>query len=572
MLLRKDLRMKILQLHADYIEYEPISREGPLAEEVEVKKTSIRDVLVLFTSIEENDTEETASRMVEEIKEFADNLGIDRILIYPYAHLSNKLARPEKALEIIKKMEAVAKGLGLDVHRSPFGWNKKFTISIKGHPLAEQFRSDVHVTRRTGAKQVLEKPAQKAVVAEVKEPTHVSLGRELDIFTINPTAGSGLPLYHPRGAVIREELIKFIREVNKDLGFQEVWTPHLFRSELWYRTGHYEAYRERMFVLNIEDEEYVVKPMNCPGHALIYMSRPRSYRDLPIAYSEFATVYRNEQSGELTGLLRVRALTQDDGHVFCRPDQIKDQVTKIMRAAIAIHQNLIGGKVVVNLSTRPEKFIGSTELWDYATEMLKNSLEELQIKYFLKEGEGAFYGPKIDIDVEDSLGRKWQCTTIQLDFFMPEKLGLEYVDADGGKKRPVMIHRALLGSLDRYIALLLEHYNGRLPVWLSPEQVRIITVSDRVIEYAENIRASLSSRGVRCTVSSMEGTVSKKILQAHNDRVSFIVIVGDKEEREGVISVRDATGKTHTGIRPEEFGEWLRRLIESRARNIGIYE
>jgi Threonyl-tRNA synthetase len=204
--------------------------------------------------------------------------------------------------------------------------------------------------------------------------------------------------------------------------------------------------------------------------------------------------------------------------------------------------------------------------------MLKNSLEELKIKYVLKEGEGAFYGPKIDIDVEDSLGRKWQCTTIQLDFFMPEKLGLEYVDADGVKKRPVMIHRALLGSLDRYIALLLEHYNGRLPVWLSPEQVRIITVSDRVLGYAEKIREALSSRGVRCSLSSAEGTVSKKILQAHNERVSFIVVVGDREEREGVISVRDATGKTHTGVSPEEFGDWLKSLIESRSRNIGVYE
>ena len=564
--------MKILQLHADYIEYEPISREGSVAEETEMKKTSLQDVLVLFTSIEENDTDEIASRMMEEIKEFADRLNIDKILIYPYAHLSNKLARPEKALEIIRKMETAARNLGLNVHRSPFGWNKKFTISIKGHPLAEQFRSEVQVSKRIAARQALEKPTQQVVREEVREPTHVSLGRELDIFTINPTAGSGLPLYHPKGAIIREELIKLIREINRDLGFQEVWTPHLFRSELWYRTGHYEAYRERMFVLNIEDEEYVVKPMNCPGHALIYMSRPRSYRDLPIAYSEFATVYRNEQSGELTGLLRVRALTQDDGHVFCRPDQIKDQVTKIMNAALTIHQNLIGGKIVVNLSTRPEKFIGSMELWDYATEMLKNSLEELKIEYVLKEGEGAFYGPKIDIDVEDSLGRKWQCTTIQLDFFMPEKLGLEYVDADGVKKRPVMIHRALLGSLDRYIALLLEHYNGRLPVWLSPEQVRIITVSDRVLGYAEKIREVLSSRGIRCSLSGAEGTVSKKILQAHNERVSFIVVVGDREEREGVISVRDATGKTHTGVSPEEFGDWLKRLIESRSRNIGVYE
>ncbi len=564
--------MKILQLHADYFEYEPISKEGPLAEEITPKKTMLKDVLVLFTSIEENDTEETVLRMIEEIKTFTENLGISKILIYPYAHLSSSLARPEKAFELIKQMESTAKKSGLDVHRSPFGWNKKFTISIKGHPLAEQFRSDVRLIKRNVQRETRARSSIQLMKEEVKEPTHVHLGRELDIFSINPEAGSGLPLYHPKGAIIREELIKYIREINQSLGFQEVWTPHLFKSDLWYRTGHYEAYRERMFVLNIEDEEYVVKPMNCPGHALIYLSKPRSYRDLPIAYSEFATVYRNEQSGELTGLLRVRSLTQDDGHVFCRPDQIKEQVTKIMNAAIMIHQNLIGGNVFINLSTRPEKFIGSLELWNYATEMLKNSLEELGINYILKEGEGAFYGPKIDIDVEDSLGRKWQCTTIQLDFFIPEKLGLEYVDSDGSKKRPVMIHRALLGSLDRYIALLLEHYNGRLPVWLSPEQVRILTVSDRVINYAENIREIFSSRGIRCSLSSGEGTISKKILQAHNERVSFIVIVGDKEEKEKTISIRDAKGKSYSGINPEEFSSWLKRLVDLRARNIGLYE
>jgi len=409
---------------------------------------------------------------------------------------------------------------------------------------------------------------ERAAAREEREPLHIRLGRELDVFSVNENVGSGLILFHPNGAIIREELIRLIREVNRRLGFKEVWTPHLFRSTLWQRTGHYETFRDRMFLFRIGDEEYVLKPMNCPGHAMIYASVTRSYRDLPVKLSEFGTVYRNEQPGELTGLLRVRSITQDDGHVFARPDQVEQVVREILDASFEVLERVLGAPVHVNLSTRPEKHIGTKELWDVAESDLKAALESVGIGYEVKHGEGAFYGPKIDVDVEDSMGRRWQCSTIQLDFFMPERLGLEYVDQDGTKKRPVMIHRAILGSLERFTGLLLEHYNGRLPVWLSPLQVVVMPVKSAHSWYAERVLRTLLDIGIRAELWE-EGTLEKRIREAHRMRASFVLIVGQAEAESNTVSVRDHEGKVVRGIAVEEFVRWIEGLVKRRERNVG---
>jgi threonyl-tRNA synthetase len=409
---------------------------------------------------------------------------------------------------------------------------------------------------------------ERAAVKEEKEPLHIRLGRELDIFSVNENVGSGLILFHPNGAIIREELIKLIREVNRRLGFREVWTPHLFRSTLWQRTGHYETFRDRMFLFRIGDEEYVLKPMNCPGHAMIYASSTRSYRDLPVKISEFGTVYRNEQPGELTGLLRVRSITQDDGHVFARPDQVEQVVREILDAAFEVLDRVLGAPVHVNLSTRPEKYIGTKELWDVAESDLRAALESTGIRYEVKHGEGAFYGPKIDVDVEDSMGRRWQCSTIQLDFFMPERLGLEYVDQDGTKKRPVMIHRAILGSLERFTGLLLEHYNGRLPVWLAPLQAVVLPVKSAHSPYAERVLRALLDAGIRAELWE-EGTLEKRIREAHRARASFVLIVGEAEAGSNTVSVRDHEGKVVKGVLLEDFVRWIAGLVSRRERNVG---
>jgi threonyl-tRNA synthetase len=568
--------MRALQLHVDSIEYEPVAVEGRVFEEVDKRRYRVEEAVVLFTSVEREDTPEVASEMLRQVAEFMGRLGVKRLLIYPYAHLSPDLARPEKALELLRRMETEARTMGIEVHRAPFGWNKRFTLSVKGHPLAEQLRvvtkEDVLSRREARAEGAARQEAahvqERAAVKEEKEPLHIRLGRELDVFSVNENVGSGLILFHPNGAIIREELIKLIREVNRRLGFREVWTPHLFRSTLWQKTGHYETFRDRMFLFRIGDEEYVLKPMNCPGHAMIYASATRSYRDLPVKISEFGTVYRNEQPGELTGLLRVRSITQDDGHVFARPDQVEQVVREILDAAFEVLERVLGAPVHVNLSTRPEKYIGTKELWDVAESDLRAALESTGIKYEVKHGEGAFYGPKIDVDVEDSMGRRWQCSTIQLDFFMPERLGLEYVDQDGTKKRPVMIHRAILGSLERFTGLLLEHYNGRLPVWLAPLQAVVLPVKSAHAMYAERVLRALLDAGIRAELWE-EGTLEKRIREAHRARASFVLIVGEAEAGSNTVSVRDHEGRVVKGVLLEDFVRWIAGLVSRRERNVG---
>ncbi|MCS7143092.1 MAG: threonine--tRNA ligase [Aigarchaeota archaeon] len=564
--------MKALQLHVDYIEFEPVRPEGRVFERVDSPtKVLVEDAVVLFTCVESGDHETMISDVIRDLKEVVSNLGVSRLVVYPYAHLSNRLADPSTAMAVLKKLVERARELNVEVVSAPFGWTKRFRLSIKAHPLAEQYRE--WTVRDTESQVTLKKVDRQIPLAKsghiTDAPTHLRLGRELDIFQISEVSGSGLPLIPPRGFIVRNELIEYIREINRELGFEEVWTPHLLRSEVWHLTGHYEAYRERMFVINVDDEEFVLKPMNCPAHALIYASKPRSYRDLPIAYSEFGTVYRNEQSGELTGLLRVRAITQDDGHVFLRPDQIEGVVLKILDAIKRVMDSILRTDIRVGLSTRPERYIGDLKTWEGATESLRSALDSSGIRYTVKEGEGAFYGPKIDVEVRDSLGRYWQCSTIQLDFFLPERLGLEYVDSDGSIKRPVLIHRAILGSLERFTAILLEHYNGRLPVWLSAEQVRVLPVTEAHLIYAKEVASRLSRFRVSLDV---EGSLGKRVRASHSDRVPFTVVIGEKEVTKGVITVRDASGKLHEGVEVGHFVRYLDRLIGERLPNLGHLE
>lgn len=386
--------------------------------------------------------------------------------------------------------------------------------------------------------------------------SHIEIGEELGLFAIPEEAGSGLPIFKPKGFIIREELIKLIRKYNSKLGYQEVWTPHLFKLDLWKISGHLKKYKERMFILGKKEDKYALKPMNCPGHCLIYRSEVRSYRDLPIRYSEFGTVYRNEQSGELLGLLRVRSITQDDGHVFLREDQIEEEVTNLLKTAIEILKIFELKDFKIKLSTRPDVYIGSLRLWEKATKALKNCLDKIGISYEIKEKEGAFYGPKIDIDAKDALGRYWQCTTIQLDFNMPRRFKLSYIDKNGKPKTPVMIHRALIGSLERFIGVLIEHYQGKFPFWCSPEQIRILPISEKYVNYAEKVMQNLSK--YRVSIDKSNNTLEKKIFNAVKMHVPYMVIVGKKEEEAGTITVRERGGEQYN-LKIDEF---LRMLEE----------
>ncbi|BDB98782.1 threonine--tRNA ligase [Saccharolobus caldissimus] len=394
---------------------------------------------------------------------------------------------------------------------------------------------------------------------KAEETDHRLIGERLDLFSFHEEAGSGLVLFHPKGQIIRNELINYMREINEGMGYQEVYTSHVYKSDLWKISGHYTLYRDKLVLFNMEGDEYGVKPMNCPAHILIYKSKPRTYRDLPIRFSEFGHVYRWEKKGELYGLLRVRGFVQDDGHIFLREDQLKDEVKMLIKKTLEVWEKFgfKGEDVKVYLSTRPDESIGTDEQWEKATNALMTAMQELGLSFGIKEKEGAFYGPKIDFEIRDSLGRWWQMSTIQVDFNLPERFKLEYIDKDGSKKRPVMVHRAIYGSLDRFIAILLEHFNGRLPTWLSPIQVRILPISDEVNEYAEKILNELKKSKIRAEIDYAGETLSKRIKSAYDQGVPYIIIVGKREANEGTVTIR---GRGNIEIKNIKFEDFLNRL------------
>ncbi|MEO3993532.1 MAG: threonine--tRNA ligase [Desulfurococcaceae archaeon TW002] len=402
---------------------------------------------------------------------------------------------------------------------------------------------------------------------EAVKRDHRILGQKLDLFSFYDEAGPGLVIYHPKGQIIREELIKLVKEINSRLGYSEVYTPHVYRSMLWKISGHYNLYRDKMVLADVDNEEYGIKPMNCPGHILIYKSRTRSYRDLPIRLAEFGTVYRWEKRGELFGLLRVRGFTQDDGHAFVREDQIESEVSNILKEVFNLLSlfSITRENTRIYLSTKPEKYIGSDEVWDKATESLKRALDKLGIPYEVKEGEGAFYGPKIDIHFRDSLGRWWQCSTIQVDFALPERFNLEYVDSDGSKKRPVIIHRAILGSIERFMAIIIEEFEGRLPTWLSPIQVLVIPITKDVASYAEEVARLLRSAGVRVIEDLSDETLEKKIRMAYEQAIPYVIIVGRREAQQKTITVRGRGNLQASNIQINVFLQKLTEEIRSRA-------
>ncbi|MCE4607135.1 MAG: threonine--tRNA ligase [Desulfurococcales archaeon] len=409
---------------------------------------------------------------------------------------------------------------------------------------------------------------------EAEKRDHRILGRKLDLFSFHEEAGAGLVLYHPKGQVIREELIKLAREINDSLGYKEVYTPHVYRSLLWRISGHLSHYKDKMILANIEGDEYGVKPMNCPGHILIYKSLPRSYRDLPLKLSEFGTVYRWEKRGELYGLLRVRGFTQDDGHAFLREDQVKDEVKAILEKLLWM-LSLFGFKgddIKVSLSTRPEEYIGTIDAWDKATEALKLALEEIGLKYDVKEGEGAFYGPKIDVDFRDSLGRWWQCGTIQVDFNLPERFNMVYTDEKGRERRPVMVHRALLGSVERFMAIIIENFSGRLPTWLSPVQIVIIPVSRNLEDKAVELAKMFKEKDIRTEVFSGSSSLGKRVREAYSQAIPYIVVIGEKEAEAGMITVRARGNREARMVKPEQFLELLLEEIKDRKLNQSAIE
>jgi threonyl-tRNA synthetase len=390
------------------------------------------------------------------------------------------------------------------------------------------------------------------MLEEARKRDHRKLGRELDLFSIQDEAGPGLVIYHPKGAMLRTILEDFERKEHLKRGYQIVIGPTLLRLDLWKQSGHFENYRDKMYFTKVEDAEYGIKPMNCLAHMLIYKSQIRSYRDLPFRYFELGTVHRHEKSGELHGLLRVRGFTQDDAHILCRPDQLNDEICAIIEFVDDV-MKIFGFEYEMELSTKPEKCIGSDEDWERATQALLQALKTKGLSFEINEGEGAFYGPKIDVKLKDALGRKWQCATIQADFAMPERFELTYVGSDGERHRPVMLHRVILGAMERFIGVLIEHYAGAFPVWLAPIQAILLTVTDRHIPYGEKVYASLVRKGIRVEKDFRNEKLGFKIREAQIQKIPYMLVIGDREEKEGTLSPRKRSGETMKSLRPEEF-------------------
>jgi threonyl-tRNA synthetase len=374
---------------------------------------------------------------------------------------------------------------------------------------------------------------------EAEKRDHRKLGKQLGLFSFHEEAGAGLVFYHPKGAVLRFILEEFIKREHQKRGYQFVVTPHIMKGDLWKISGHYEFYRENMYFFDIEEKEYAVKPMNCPGHILIYNTRSRSYKEFPLRFFELGTVYRYERSGVLHGLLRVRGFTQDDAHIFCTPEQLEEEIGKVLEFSFYTLRTFGFEQFEVKLSTRPEHYAGTLEIWKHATEALESALRSAKVNYEIDPGEGVFYGPKIDIKLKDALGRLWQATTIQVDFNIPERFELVYWGSDNKQHRPVMIHRAILGSLERFTGALIEHHAGGFPFWVSPVQVIIIPIADRHEEYANEVRRKLEEEDFRVMVDLRNESVSKKIRDAEVEKVPYMLIVGDRELKEKKVAVRE---------------------------------
>ncbi len=403
------------------------------------------------------------------------------------------------------------------------------------------------------------------LLEEAKKRDHRRLGRELDLFSFHPFAPAS-PFFHPKGAFVYNELVAYMRRLYLRYGYQEVITPQIFDMELWRRSGHYDHFREHMYFTHIEEREFGVKPMNCPGHTFIYASKKRSYRDLPLRYADFGRLHRFEKSGVTAGLTRVRSFSQDDAHIFCAPDQIETEMAALLKMLREVYRTFQFNEMQVKLSTRPNHFIGSLEVWQRAEDSLAQSLKKEGIEYQVNPGEGAFYGPKIDFVVLDALRRGWQLATIQLDFSMPERFDLTYVTPSGTEARPVMIHRAILGSIERFMGILIEHCAGALPLWLAPVQIKVMTVTDQQKGYAQKVVEELKAKGWRAELDGRNEKLSYKIREAQVEKVPYAVVIGDREVADQTVSPRRRGGENLKPMSVRDFAEMLKAEV---TREIG---
>jgi threonyl-tRNA synthetase len=566
--------MKTLNLHVDYIEWMGLKKALKSMEDLpesETKKTKVKEALVVLTAIEKNDSLEILDEYIKNIKDVAEKVNTKTIVLYPYAHLSNELGKPETAIEILKEAQKKLKEEAYFVERAPFGYYKSFELKVKGHPLSELSRNIEIVGNEEIAdisekeRENLLKQISKSVLdtSKLAENDHRIIGKKMNLWSFNSVA-PGMVFWHDKGLHLKNKLIEYWRELHREGGYEEISTPQIMDRKIWEISGHWSKFHENNFKTQYEGRDFLTKPMNCPGGMLVYKATEKSYKDLPLRVGEIGLVHRMELSGVISGLFRVVQFNQDDAHIFCTEEQLEDEIVRIIEMVEKIRKTFGLEFDHVELSTRPEKRIGREELWDLAEKSLEEVLKRQKMNFQINEGDGAFYGPKIDFHLKDSLGRSWQCATIQLDMALPERFDLNYTDEKGNPKRPIMLHRVLYGSLERFLGVITEEYNGKFPLWLSPNQIKVMTMNDDAKEYAKEIYNELFKAGFRVELDDRNESIGKKVREASIERFNYIVTIGENEAKEKILAVKKRDEKEISKVNIEEFIEKLNLEIKEK--------
>ena len=569
-----DEALEILRHTASHIMAQAVKR---LYDNVQVAiGPAIDDGFYYDFNLDETINDESLAEIEAEMQKIIEeDIEIERKVLPRAEAVALMEERNEKyKLELIDELEdqmisLYFQGDYVDLCRGPHlpstGYVKAFKLMNVAGAYWRGDENNEMLQRIYGTAFASEKDLEKYInrMEEAKKRDHRKLGKELDLFSIQDE-GKGFPFFHPKGMALRNELVDFWKEEHRKAGYEEIKTPIILDESLWHQSGHWDHYKDNMYFTEIDGDTHAVKPMNCPGGILVYKDSMHSYRELPIRMAELGLVHRHEMSGALHGLMRVRSFTQDDAHIYCLPDQIEDELSGVIKLVDRLY-SAFGFNYKVELSTKPENAMGSDEQWDRAIKALKNSIERNDLDYEINEGDGAFYGPKIDFHLEDSIGRTWQCGTIQLDFQMPERFDLSYIGQDGEEHRPAMIHRAIYGSIERFIGILIEHFAGAFPTWIAPVQVEIIPVSDDQIDYALQVKEALSKEKIRVEVDSRSEQVGYKIRDAQVKQIPYMLIVGGREEENGTVSVRDRREGDLGTSKLSEFKAKILEEIEAKA-------
>lgn len=554
--------MRIITLHCDYIRYQALKKAVKDAEELSNQDLhEVKECLVVLTAVEKGDSEKEVAELLAAVKKTASEVKARNLVLYPYAHLSSNLSSPSLALELMKKAELELKK-EFTVARAPFGYYKMFELKVKGHPLSELSKTFGKLPESIVTHQKKAAHAPQKIILDrrnLKPNDHRILGEDLKLFTFSDEVGAGLPLWLPNGETIKNTLINFMRVVEEKYGYKYVSTPHITKGHLYEKSGHLQSYSDSMYApMVIEGVDYYLRPMNCPHHHMIYNKLVHSYRDLPLRLAEAGMVYRNELSGVTYGLIRVKGFVQNDSHLYITPEQLNEEFVKVMEMFDKVYST-VGMKdywfrlSLPDFKANPDKFTGDVKEWEYASEEIRKAMKASGKKVIEEKGEAAFYGPKIDVQIKNSLGKEETIATSQVDIVVPKRMNLTYTDAHGAKKHPIIIHRAVLGSYERFVAYLLEQTEGKLPLWLAPIQVRVVSFTNRNEKAVTAFAHELTEHGFRVDTDVRDIPMDGKIRDAELMKINYIVVIGDKEEKSNTLAVRQRGEKPKFDIKKETF-------------------